>query len=76
MTETVATETESAGHPAPFGLFDTKAAAAYLRVGAATLSSLRKEPGGPAYVAIGKLVRFRQADLDAFAASKVVKAGA
>lgn len=47
-------------------LLDTRQAAAYLTLSATTLISWRSLGRGPRFVRLGRSVRYRQADLDAF----------
>lgn len=58
-------------------LLDTPAAAAHLDVTARTLEVWRctKRHGIP-YIKVGRLVKYRQADLDAWLASRTVAANA
>ena len=54
-------------------LLDTAAAAAYLGVAVATLETWRcTQRYALKYVKVGRYVRYRQSDLDAFIASRVV----
>ena len=47
-------------------LLSEKQAAKSLTVGAKCMQAWRTRGGGPAYVKIGRLVRYRQSDLDAW----------
>jgi len=55
-------------------LLTDKEAADYLNVSVSFLrkSRLGKHPRGPAFIRIGRLVRYRQKDLDAFIDGKVI----
>lgn len=48
----------------------TKAAAAFLDLSTATLEAWRCRGGGPVFVKLGKAVRYRKSDLDAFLNSR------
>ena len=68
-----------AGSPSPSAMFDPAGAAAY--IGGAesplcilTLADWRCKGIGPAYIKVGRLVRYRQSDLDAWLQSRVVAA--
>ncbi len=50
----------------PEGLLTPTEAAAYLRVASKTLANWRVQGGGPVYVKYGRVVRYRQADLEAW----------
>lgn len=52
------------GEPPLRDVFDTAAAADYLGVSVATLELLRVRGGGPKYVKLKRLVRYRHAALD------------
>lgn len=56
--------------------FTTSQAADYLNLSRFTLAAWRKDDRGPAYVRLGVAVRYRRADLDAWAAANCVRAGA
>ena len=46
--------------------------AKYLKISTSTLAKLRVYGGGPAYCRLGgKAIRYRQADLDAYMASRI-----
>jgi excisionase family DNA binding protein len=47
-------------------------AAAYLDLRPTTLASWRNKNVGPAYLKVGRLIRYRQADLDAWLNSRLV----
>jgi hypothetical protein len=49
-------------------LLGTKAAATYLGVATQTLSNWRWANQGPRYTRVGRLIKYRQADLDAYLA--------
>lgn len=51
-------------------VFDTPAAAEYLGISAATLELLRVRGGGPSYVKLKRLVRYRRAALDEWLLSR------
>ena len=50
---------------------DTPEAANYLGLQSSTLEAWRCRGGGPAFVKLGRLVRYRHADLDAFIEDRV-----
>ena len=52
-------------------LLNTDAAGAYLNVQAQTLEAWRYRGDGPRYVKIGRLVKYRLSDLDAFIESNL-----
>ena len=52
--------------PSPSPLLDTRQAALYLALSETTLISWRSLGRGPRFVRVGRAVRYRQADLDAF----------
>ncbi len=47
-------------------IYDEKGGAAYCGCKTPTLRKRRREGKGPPYIKIGRLVRYRQSDLDAF----------
>ena len=49
---------------------NTRAAAAYLNCSKSYLEKTRLTGGGPRFIKIGKAVRYRLADLDAFAEAR------
>ena len=51
----------------------TKEAATYLNVAESTLEAWRCRGGGPPFLKLGKIVRYREADLDDFIESCVRK---
>jgi predicted DNA-binding transcriptional regulator AlpA len=51
---------------------DTLAAAAYTGLASSTLEKLRVYGGGPRYLKLRRLVRYRQADLDDWLAAHIV----
>ena len=53
-------------------LFDTPAAAAHLQLSRQYLEKLRLTGGGPAYAKLGRVVRYRRADLDNWLAAQVI----
>jgi excisionase family DNA binding protein len=53
-------------------LLTQKESAALLRLSERTLERLRLQGGGPVYVKAGRLVRYREADLEAWIAARVV----
>ncbi|MGV9672467.1 MULTISPECIES: helix-turn-helix transcriptional regulator [unclassified Gordonia (in: high G+C Gram-positive bacteria)] len=55
-------------------LLNTKQAAEYVGLAFQTMSNMRWRGDGPAYVKMGRTVRYRRADLDAWVASQVVSA--
>ena len=53
-------------------LLDQREAARLLRLSERTLERLRLQGGGPLYVKAGRAVRYREADLEAWIAARVV----
>jgi predicted DNA-binding transcriptional regulator AlpA len=51
---------------------DTKAAAARIGLAAGTLRNMRIRREGPAHAKIGRAVRYRVSDLDAWLAARIV----
>ena len=51
----------------------TPEAAAYLRLSKPTLERFRLTGGGPSYVKLGRAVRYRRADLDAWVVSRLTR---
>jgi len=51
-------------------MFRTKEAATYLALRKSTLEAWRVRGGGPVFLKLGKAVRYRQEDLDAFLNSR------
>jgi len=60
---------------APPELLTTAAAATRLAISRATLPTWRALGKGPRYVRIGRAIRYRVADLDAFLAAGTVETG-
>ena len=56
-------------------LFTEKETAAYLRLSQATLKSWRRNNAGPAYLKLGRAVRYDKATLDAFLQANAVEVG-
>jgi excisionase family DNA binding protein len=54
-------------------LLTQREAATLLRLSELTLERLRVAGGGPVYVKAGRLVRYREADLEEWITSRVVK---
>ena len=52
-------------------LLDTPGAAEYIGVQPCTMEAWRSRGGGPKYVKVGRLVKYREADLAAFIESRV-----
>jgi hypothetical protein len=52
--------------PTPTGLLIEKEAADYLRISAAFLRHARRHHAGPVFLRIGRAIRYRRADLDAW----------
>ena len=52
---------------------DTRGAATYLACSTSYLEKCRITGGGPRFIKIGKAVRYRLADLDAFAGARTYK---
>ena len=57
----------------PPDILPTPEAATYLRLSKPTLERLRLTGEGPAYAKLGKAVRYRRADLDAWLASRLIR---
>lgn len=53
-------------------LLDTEGAARHLTLSASYLEKLRGRGGGPKFATLGRMVRYRVCDLDAWAASRLV----
>ena len=54
-------------------IFDTREAAARVRLSKNTLERFRVQGTGPAYVKLGGAVRYRETDLDAWLESRLTK---
>lgn len=54
-------------------ILDTPEAATYIRLSKPTLERLRLTGEGPPYAKLGKAVRYRRADLDAWLASRLIR---
>ena len=54
-------------------ILDTPEAASYIRLSKPTLERLRLTGDGPPYAKLGKAVRYRRTDLDAWLASRLVR---
>lgn len=52
--------------------FDTRAAASYLGMSKSTLEKTRVFGGGPKYLKLGHLVRYRQQDLDEWMSERLI----
>ncbi len=52
--------------------FDTRAAASYLGMSKSTLEKLRVFGGGPKYLKLRHLVRYRQQDLDEWMSERLI----
>lgn len=52
---------------------DTRGAASYVKLSAVTLERFRLTGDGPAFCKLGKAVRYRKSDLDAWLASRLVR---
>lgn len=69
------TESSTAASPTPSSMLDPTAAGAYLGgnkpINALTLADWRCKGTGPAYIKVGRLVRYRLADLDAWMNGRV-----
>jgi predicted DNA-binding transcriptional regulator AlpA len=52
---------------------DTRGAASYVKLSAVTMERLRLTGEGPAFCKLGKAVRYRKSDLDAWLASRLVR---
>ncbi len=48
-------------------------AAQYLRTSVSTLAKLRVYGGGPAFTRIGRAIRYRRAELDAYMAARIAR---
>jgi excisionase family DNA binding protein len=53
-------------------LLDQREAARLLRLSERTLERLRLQGGGPSFVKCGRSVRYRESDLDAWIAARVI----
>lgn len=53
-------------------VLDTEAAAKYIGLAASTLEKKRVEGGGVPFVKLGRSVRYRVCDLDAYLAARVI----
>lgn len=53
-------------------IFDTSGAAAYIGLAANTLEKMRTFGTGPRYAKLGRAVRYRRADLDAYVGERLV----
>ena len=56
--------------PVPDPLLDGAQAAAYVRWSRSTLDKSRLTGDGPGFIKVGRLVRYRKSDLDAWLASR------
>ncbi|MBA3053764.1 MAG: helix-turn-helix domain-containing protein [Sphingomonadales bacterium] len=54
-------------------ILDTRDAASYVRLAVVTMERLRLTGDGPPFCKLGKAVRYRKADLDAWLASRLVQ---
>ena len=54
-------------------ILDTPETASYLRLSKPTLERLRLTGDGPPYCKLGKAVRYRKSDLDAWLASRLTR---
>ena len=54
-------------------IFNTPEAATFLRLSKPTLERLRLTGDGPPYCKLGKAVRYRKSDLDAWLASRLIR---
>lgn len=54
-------------------ILDTPEAASYIRLSKPTLERLRLTGDGPPYAKLGKAVRYRRSDLDAWLASRLIR---
>ncbi len=52
---------------------DTNGAAAYIGLARNTLEKLRVTGGGPRFVKLGRAVRYRVSDLEAYVAARIVE---
>lgn len=59
-------------HPARTTILATPAAAGYLGLAVSTLNKWRCHGGGPVFVKLGRAVRYRREDLDAFVENRSV----
>lgn len=72
---TVGSDTQAAGPAVERPLLTPVAAAERLAVAPATLERWRVRRQGPAFVKLGRLVRYRVADLDAFVQASLASKG-
>ena len=54
-------------------LMNTREAAAYLRLGKPTIERFRITGEGPSYLKLGRVVRYRRCDLDAWLESQLIQ---
>ena len=57
------------------GLIDPKATAAYLGVSVMTLADFRSKGVGPNYIKVGRCVRYRRSDIEAWLLSRTKQGG-
>jgi predicted DNA-binding transcriptional regulator AlpA len=57
---------------APTELLDEKRLCAELGISPVTATKWRRQASGPPFIKIGRLVRYRRADLDAWLASRTI----
>lgn len=69
------TETRRNDGAPPAALIDTDAAALWLGMASTTLRRWRSEGRGPRWVRVGRLAKYRVADLAAWAEAHVVESG-
>lgn len=64
---------ENKPHPEAESLISVEGAARHLNVSPSFLNKLRCEGGGPVFVRLGRAVRYRRCDLDAWVSGKRFK---
>lgn len=57
------------------GLIDPKATASYLGVSVMTLADFRSKGVGPNYIKVGRCVRYRRSDIEAWLVSRTKQGG-
>lgn len=70
MSHLTQSHSVSSGHRSPF--CTTKEAAKYLGLKRTTLEAWRCRGGGPRYLKLGRSVRYRLSDLDAWVESRIL----
>jgi len=55
-------------------MLDEREAAAYLGISASAMRKWRARQCGPKYARLGRIIRYRQSDMDAFVESRIIAA--